>query len=163
MVLSRPWATSAEFMAGDDLSWYQLLTMRAMAQKHNYDMYRWIDFRVEKDRCAMADFIDGNGFPSCTVAAKYGAYDHARMAMELPELLATVRWPRPPCRTNASEPRPQRPPHAVTSSGERRWLRPRDLAFTRSRARASRGVADGGVAADLQDLPHHDGQLQGRV
>eukprot|EP00966_Prymnesium_polylepis_P107392 2486225-Prymnesium_polylepis.1 len=104
MVLSRPWAASAGFMAGDDLSWYQLLTMRAKAQKHNYDMYRWIDFRVEKDRCAMADFIDGNGFPSCTLAAKYGAYDHARMGEELPGLLETVRSPRARCRPHVIDP-----------------------------------------------------------
>ncbi|KAL1527813.1 hypothetical protein AB1Y20_009196 [Prymnesium parvum] len=93
MSLARPWAASAPYMEAGS-SWYQLLTMRAKAQKLNYDTQRWVDYQVEKDRCAMAIFIEKNGFPSCSLAAMWDSYEHHTLEEGLASLFAqTTEWP----------------------------------------------------------------------
>eukprot|EP00467_Chlorarachnion_reptans_P024420 CAMPEP_0114514314 /NCGR_PEP_ID=MMETSP0109-20121206/16084_1 /TAXON_ID=29199 /ORGANISM="Chlorarachnion reptans, Strain CCCM449" /LENGTH=330 /DNA_ID=CAMNT_0001694339 /DNA_START=257 /DNA_END=1246 /DNA_ORIENTATION=+ len=51
----------------DGITFYDMVATRAKVFLANLKAHHWTDFRVEKDKCAMYQFVHANGFPHCPI------------------------------------------------------------------------------------------------
>lgn len=91
--LARPFTTSSSFMT-DSMTWYGALTARAQGLAQNFLVHGMDDYRIEKDKCAMHNFLVNNGFPASTALRIWSQYDAEIYAAELQTVVEQQQsWP----------------------------------------------------------------------
>jgi len=55
----------------DDITFYDIIAVRANVFYANLKEHGWMDFAIEKNKCQMYRFIKNNGFPHCSILKEW--------------------------------------------------------------------------------------------